>query len=307
MELRTFNSVSNDAESIKPLIKANIGNMICIFDTETTGLAEDAKIIQFSAMRYIIQEDFSLKSIDYLNTYINPEEEIPEDASKINGITNELVANSPTELQAVDAILKYMYESHIWVAYNINFDILKLNHMCQRTGRQWLPHKLLDVLPMARNMFVKGVDVPNHKLSTITTHLFSNEAEAKFHDSLEDVKATGKCLEYFLKIYLTMNEPEKKIKRHVSWASANINERRYDKRIKLSIVGAEYGCIYYDCIKYTWSCKKTKEATKLFDTTDLVNIEQQVINKYGHKYNAHDMYTLARAMMQEKEQKIKTS
>ena len=42
---------------------------IIVLDTETTGVAKNAKIIQFSAIRYKINADFSLEQIDFQYLY----------------------------------------------------------------------------------------------------------------------------------------------------------------------------------------------------------------------------------------------
>lgn len=49
------------------------GKIITIFDTETTGLKDDSKIIQFSAIKYLISEDYTLifnnTSLDVADSY----------------------------------------------------------------------------------------------------------------------------------------------------------------------------------------------------------------------------------------------
>lgn len=60
---------------------------ILILDTETTGLGEDAEIVEISVI-----DEFGTVLLD---TLVKPQKSIPAEASKIHGITNEMVADAP--------------------------------------------------------------------------------------------------------------------------------------------------------------------------------------------------------------------
>ena len=68
---------------------------IIVLDTETTGLAKNAKIIQFSAIRYKINADFSLEQIDFFDTYINPDEKLKAKITEITGISQDMIEKCP--------------------------------------------------------------------------------------------------------------------------------------------------------------------------------------------------------------------
>ena len=70
--------------------------------------------------------------------------------------------------------------------------------MAERYGEEFEPVFHLDVLKMARDRVPK-TDTPSHKLGDISK-LYG--IEAKFHDSMEDVRATAKLLEIFINEYL---------------------------------------------------------------------------------------------------------
>ena len=59
-----------------------------ILDTETTGLYDDAEIVEIS----IIDENGGV----LLDTLVKPLKPIPAEATAIHGITNEMVATAPT-------------------------------------------------------------------------------------------------------------------------------------------------------------------------------------------------------------------
>ncbi|WP_042562650.1 3'-5' exonuclease [Yersinia rochesterensis] len=63
-------------------------NNYLILDTETTGLGDDAEIIEISII------DCTGKIL--LDTLVKPLKSIPAAATAIHGITNEMVANAPT-------------------------------------------------------------------------------------------------------------------------------------------------------------------------------------------------------------------
>ena len=69
---------------------------IIVLDTETTGVAKNAKIIQFSAIRYKINADFSLEQIDFFDTYINPDEKLKAKITEITGTVSYTHLTLPT-------------------------------------------------------------------------------------------------------------------------------------------------------------------------------------------------------------------
>lgn len=58
-----------------------------ILDTETTGLDHRAEICEIAIINHVGET--------LLNTRVKPKNAIPADASRIHGITNEMVANAP--------------------------------------------------------------------------------------------------------------------------------------------------------------------------------------------------------------------
>lgn len=59
-----------------------------ILDTETTGLSDSAEIVEISIIDH--------KGNTVMDTLVKPAHPIPADASRIHGITNEMVAGAPT-------------------------------------------------------------------------------------------------------------------------------------------------------------------------------------------------------------------
>lgn len=88
-----------------------------IVDVETTGVDPQVdKIIEIGLIRFIDGE-----MQEPLSTLINPEVIIPCTATAVNGITNEMVADSPTIEMVREYISEYVGDS-LLTAHNASFD-----------------------------------------------------------------------------------------------------------------------------------------------------------------------------------------
>ena len=89
---------------------------------------------------------------------------------------------------------------------------------------------------------------------------------------------------------------------HLNWASCNINTRaKSQQRIKLNIDEDLYGNIFWDIPKKRWDCKRDKKSTQLFAEINMTNLEEQVLHRYGHRYNASNMDELGANWLCQKE------
>ena len=156
-----------------------------ILDTETTGLNPYSdKIIQLSAIKY--GKDGS--PIDFYNTYLNPGCPIPSSASKINGITDKMVAKAPSAEQIQEQFLSFIGKSLI-VGYNTTFDLRFLNYTFSEafSGRSYV-----DVLSVSRLMLA----LPDYKLETVASSV-GFAPDHSFHDSFSDCEAVAAILHFF--------------------------------------------------------------------------------------------------------------
>ena len=75
-----------------------------VLDTETTGLDYTReKMVEFAALRL---ENGKIK--DEFQTLINPEQHIRKSSIAIHGITPDMVADAPTEAEAMPKILEFI-------------------------------------------------------------------------------------------------------------------------------------------------------------------------------------------------------
>lgn len=297
--METWRNRREEALKVLPLFHKN--KEIIIFDTETTGLnPEKHQIIQFSAIKYAIQDDLSLTPVSMMDQYINPGIPLPEKIVSLTGITDNLLSNYMGEDTYAGEIYEFLDSCQLWAAFNIHFDINMLAAMADRLQYPFFQPDIIDVLRMARDCVpweTLGKD-GNYKLRSLTDCLIP-ENDFQYHSAIEDVKATGKILEIFLQQYMDFAKKEEcKTQVHLEWASYWENpQQKSMKRIKVNIDKdkSRYGWIYWDVMKNCWSCQKNKKAMDLFNNIDLANLEHQVLRKYGLKYQAKTMEDLAKS------------
>lgn len=96
-----------------------------VWDTETTGLEDDAKIVSIGA----VDQDGEV----LLDMMINSGVPIPREATAWHGITDEMVANAPTFAEVYPYIRRALHGRR-WVIYNADYDTAWLDYECGRWG-----------------------------------------------------------------------------------------------------------------------------------------------------------------------------
>lgn len=156
-----------------------------VLDLETTGLspANDG-IVEISAIRFV-----NNKEVERFEKLVNPNILISSRASKINGITNQMIKNAPM----VDDIVFDLYDflgNDLIVGHNISFDLSFINALFSKHGLK-LNNKSACTLAMARKSLNlssnKLIDVANYfNIDTTGNHRASKDAEitAKIYQNL---------------------------------------------------------------------------------------------------------------------------
>lgn len=121
-----------------------------VLDTETTGFKpeEGHRVIEIGCVELINH----VATDNHFHVYINPERLIPEDATRVHGITDERVANEPVFAAVVDAFVDFIGDSPI-IAHNASFDAHFLNWELVLAERPKLGNEIIDTLTMARRKF----------------------------------------------------------------------------------------------------------------------------------------------------------
>ncbi len=113
-------------QSIFKMIMANwLNSDHVIIDTETTGLMASDEIIEITII--------NMRGEILLNTPVKPSRPIPPEVTKINNITNEMVADAPAWREVFPAALKII-RKHKWLAWNSSFDARLMVQTCLQSG-----------------------------------------------------------------------------------------------------------------------------------------------------------------------------
>lgn len=122
---------------------------LLFFDTETTGLYPERgdRMCEIALVRTVNGQ--VEKTYD---TLIYPERPIPEEASRISGITDAMVWEKPRFSEVVPKIQE-MAEGAVLVAHNAPFDLSFLLIQMQEAGHEMLKNLVIDTLPLARRCY----------------------------------------------------------------------------------------------------------------------------------------------------------
>jgi DNA polymerase III subunit epsilon len=147
------------------------------YDTETTGVKpEKDRIIELAAYDPLHNRVFV--------QLINPECPIPEEATAIHGITNEMVHDAPTFAAICDRFTEFCNNSAVLIAHNNdNFDVHFLRAEFTRAKKPFPQLEFIDTLKWARRY---RPDLPRHTLQFLreTYGIAANTA----HRALDDVQ-----------------------------------------------------------------------------------------------------------------------
>jgi DNA polymerase III epsilon subunit family exonuclease len=126
----------------------NIEKPMIVFDLETTGLnPQNERIIEIGAYKIVNGE-----VVDKISTLVNPGIPVPYYASKVNGITTDMLEGQISDLEGVELFLDMAKDCYI-VAHNVSFDVGFINSYLIRMGRDVLTNKLVDTVKLARKAF----------------------------------------------------------------------------------------------------------------------------------------------------------
>ena len=155
-----------------------------VVDTETTGLkANSGKIIQLSAIKYVDWEP-----VERWDTYLDPGNvKVDPGASKVNGLTNEMLTGKPTIKQVAHSFMDFIGDSAV-IGYNLPFDLKFL--YAEGIDLTETKRKFFDVLTLARKYYKGELDSFSLMDVASLNYIYYNA-----HNSLHDCLATGEVFE----------------------------------------------------------------------------------------------------------------
>ncbi len=170
-----------------------------VFDLETTGIScVNDQIIEISAVKAA-----GGKVVDTFSTLVNPQCAIPYSATRVNGITDEMVAEAPCIQEALEGFLAFI-KGHVLVGHNIHsFDLNFIIDAAMGVFGRDVRNNYVDTLYMARNCLPK---LPHYKLSDVANHFGISAVGA--HRALNDCVINQGCYESLGKILIERQKVE---------------------------------------------------------------------------------------------------
>lgn len=173
------------------LLLSNIASVpLTFFDTETTGLYPDKgdRIVEIAMVRVRggqIEETFE--------SLVYPDRSIPQDASRVSGITDAMVWGQP-QFADVAARIEDMARDSVLVAHNAPFDLGFLATQMAEIGRPMLKNLVLDTLLLARRCY----KLPDYSLGGLAKAL--RVEKETFHRALGDTVMTSRVFQQMVPI-----------------------------------------------------------------------------------------------------------
>ena len=186
-----------------------------VLDTETTGLDPDDghKIIEIGCIE-ILNRNITNNTF---HKYINPNREIDIEASKVHGLTNNVLKDKPVFEDIYPEFREYISNSPI-IIHNAPFDVgfLKKEHTEISTSDDFLNNEIIDSLKLARKIS------PGKKntLDALCERYSVDNSDRTLHGALLDAK----LLAY---VYLKMTIGQN----HFSELTSEHNVNNYNKTV----------------------------------------------------------------------------
>lgn len=157
-----------------------------VFDLETTGFRPGLdEIIEISAVKVKNSE-----IIDTYSTLVKPSIRIPASATRVNGITNDMVSDAPEIKEALEGFVEFV-ETGILVGHNIHsFDTNFIYDAAMEVFQEGIYNDYIDTLYMAKSCLPQ---LKHHKLGDISEY-FGISTEGA-HRALNDCVMNQKCYE----------------------------------------------------------------------------------------------------------------
>jgi len=158
-----------------------------VFDVETTGLSPwgGDEIIEIGALKIYGDE---VDEANVFHSLVNPKRPVSQEAMRVNGISNEMLADAPFIEEVFPKFLDYVGSAWL-VAQNAKFDMgFIMKYLVQFKMRRNM--EVYDTMIFSRRAF------PNesgHNLDMIARRLGLNVISSDRHRSLGDVRLTAQA------------------------------------------------------------------------------------------------------------------
>jgi DNA polymerase III subunit epsilon len=174
-----------------------------VLDTETTGLyaRNGDKVVEIGCIELVDRKPTGRR----LHRYINPEREVPVEAQRIHGLTDEFLADKPKFRDIAAELADFIREAEL-VIHNASFDMEFLNAefgllgIAEIESANGICAGVVDTLKMARDMRPGK----RNSLDALCTEYGVDNSNRQFHGALLDA-------ELLAEVYLAMTRGQESL------------------------------------------------------------------------------------------------
>lgn len=151
-----------------------------ILDTETTGMDPDEghRLVEIGCLEL----ENHLPTGRTFQTYLNPQRDVPPEATRVHGLTTEFLKKHPLFTEKIDAFLEFLGDAQL-VIHNAEFDMKFINAELKSAGFKPIQmSRVIDTLLMARQKF-PGQPA---NLDALCRRFKIDNSERKYHGALLD-------------------------------------------------------------------------------------------------------------------------
>lgn len=202
-----------------------------VFDLETTGInCSFDQIVEISGVKVI-----GGKVKDSFSTLVNPGMPIPWQASRVNGITDDMVEDAPYMEEVLGDFFEFIGDL-VLVGHNIcSFDMKFIYRESEKLFGKYPDNDYIDTLVLSRHMLP---ELEHHKLGDLTEYFGLENEDA--HRALGDAAVNQKIFEKMGKLLTKSPELLRKCP-----SCGSLLKKRNGK------YGMFWGCSGYPDCRYT--------------------------------------------------------
>ncbi|HEY0917807.1 DNA polymerase III subunit epsilon, partial [Devosia sp.] len=150
-----------------------------VLDTETTGLsaATGDRIVEIGCIELVNH----IPTGKHFHRYLNPERDMPEDAYRVHGLSDEFLRDKPLFAEVAEELLAFVGDATL-IIHNAAFDISFLNAELERVALPALGNEVIDTVALAREVH-PGARV---SLDSLCKHYGIDNSRRTLHGALLD-------------------------------------------------------------------------------------------------------------------------
>lgn len=184
------------SSGVRP-VDFHVPERVICFDTETTGFdyRYGDRLISIGVVEVVGSE--ITREFEWM---INPERHIPNEATRVHGITNRDVMNKPRFRDIAQDFLDFIGDAPL-VAHNASFDMGFVQYQLNEVGYDPISNRVIDTLALARLALEPGKSA---SLDSLLKNNLKIKYQREKHGALVDAKLLAMVYTWFRKMALDL-------------------------------------------------------------------------------------------------------